>query len=124
MRININIEKKHFYLIAVMIALVGVVSFVQSQGATFGHTAEVVTLDVGGTVHTVQDYINNDVCRVDGTNCLPTSIDVPSEHYVPVGIGNGNSNQIVKCPPGEIVTGFNYDGAGDDHINGFYCTPF
>ena len=69
MKLEINIGKKHFYLIAVMIALVGVVSFVQSQPAVFGHSGNDVTINVGEDIHTVQDYINDNVCRLDGTNC-------------------------------------------------------
>ncbi len=61
MEIKINIEKKHFYLIAVMVALVGVVSFVQSQGATFGHLASQVSVDIDGNTTTLQAAIDNEV---------------------------------------------------------------
>ena len=61
MQFILNIEKKHFYLIVVMVALVGVVSFVQSQGATFGHLASQVSVDIDGSTTTLQAAIDNEV---------------------------------------------------------------
>ena len=65
MQFILNIEKKHFYLIVVMVALVGVVSFVQSQGATFGHLASQVSVDIDGSTTTLQAAIDDgDIGRV------------------------------------------------------------
>jgi hypothetical protein len=61
MTININIEKKHVYLLSVLIVVFGTVSFVQSQGVNnFGHDAgDVNVVLANGTSTTLQTAVSN-----------------------------------------------------------------
>ena len=103
MEIKINIEKKHFYLIVVMVALVGVVSFVQSQGATFGHDASSVSINIGGNSMTLQDAF--DQGNLSGND----DIQMTEEFYFGCGTHNiPNSHQL--C----LLMGVHHDDEGDD----------
>ena len=117
MQFILNIEKKHFYLIAVMVALVGVVSFVQSQGATFGHDSSQVSVDIDGSTTTLQAAIDDGDIASDTDNIA--MVYTGSSYHVQV---DGSSGAF-KCPDGEVLVGIKYKNGGDDHMTGMYCAP-
>ena len=60
MELKINIEKKHMYILSVLIILIGGMLFVQGQGVNnFGHDSEDIYVDVGGGgIKTLQSAVS------------------------------------------------------------------
>ena len=106
MQFILNIGKKHFYLIAVIIALVGVVSFVQSQGGSTpnpGHDANSISININGTFMSLQDaFDQGDLSGKD-------DIQMTKEFYFGCGTHNiPASHQL--C----LLMGVRHDDEGDD----------
>ena len=60
MELKLNIEKKHVYLLGFLIILIGGVLFVQGQGVNnFGHGANDLYVDIGGSEKTLQAAVND-----------------------------------------------------------------
>tara|TARA_Y100000310_G_C20671809_1_gene810710 strand:- start:1297 stop:1671 length:375 start_codon:yes stop_codon:yes gene_type:complete len=116
MEIKINVRKKHFYLLSLLIVLVGGILFVQGQGGfTFGHAGDDVSVVIDGAEKNLQD-------AVDGGDIGSDNVAViyqDTSYHVQV---DGSSGAF-KCPDGEVLVGINYKNGGDDHMVGMYCAP-
>jgi hypothetical protein len=56
MKIEINFEKKHLYILSLLVILIGGVLFVRGQGSSFGHGADDVYVTVEGLEKTLQEH--------------------------------------------------------------------
>ncbi len=66
MDINLQIEKRHVYFLALLIVFVGGVLFVQGQnGFTFGHAASDVIINVDGEDRVLQEVVDEGGFGVD-----------------------------------------------------------
>jgi hypothetical protein len=86
--VNINIKKRHVYILSALIILVGSILFVQGQGTSnFGHNAYDVDVVIGGTVKPLQNAINDgdltSTITIGGSvNCMGVRSEVATKDYV------------------------------------------
>jgi len=68
--VQINIEKKHLYFLSLLVVLVGGV-LVYGQGSipNPGHSAEDISISIDDETKNLGSFVNNKLCRKDGTNC-------------------------------------------------------
>jgi hypothetical protein len=58
MKLEINIGKKHLYILSLLVVLIGGVLFVRGQGVSFGHNAVDVYVTIEGVEKNLQDHFS------------------------------------------------------------------
>ncbi len=74
MDIRLSIKKRHVYVLSFVILVFASMLLVKGYGtqnpSVFGHTAEEIDIDITGPgMENLGDWLRNDICRKDGTNC-------------------------------------------------------
>ena len=95
MEIKINIEKKHLYILSLLVILIGGMLFVRGASSTFGHSAGDVYLNVNGVEKSLQEFV-----------------DDSSIGNIYVGSCTADRGQNCDCGSDEIVMVFEANSAG------------
>jgi hypothetical protein len=59
MEIKINIEKKHLYILSLLVILIGGMLFVKGASSNFGHSASDVYVNVNGVEKSLQELVDD-----------------------------------------------------------------